>query len=59
MSLANVAEQTLKGGDPIATTPLADYEWLHDLLVRTLQHATRAFHDAIAHEGGRFVLISS
>ncbi|MGI9021122.1 MAG: SDR family NAD(P)-dependent oxidoreductase, partial [Solirubrobacterales bacterium] len=20
-----------KGGDPLATTPLADYEWLHDL----------------------------
>jgi NAD(P)-dependent dehydrogenase (short-subunit alcohol dehydrogenase family) len=48
-----------KGGEPLATAPLADYEWLHDLLVRTLQHATRAFHDAIAHPGGRFVLISS
>ena len=24
--------------------------------MRTLQHATRAFHDAIAHDGGRFVL---
>jgi len=48
-----------KGGEPIATAPLADYEWLHDLLVRTLQHATRAFHDHIAHPGGRFVLVSS
>lgn len=48
-----------RGGDPIATTPLADYTWLHDLLVHTLQHATRAFHDHIAHPGGRFVLISS
>ena len=48
-----------KGGEPLATAPLEDYEWLHDLLVRTLQHATRAFHDALAHEGGRFVLISS
>jgi NAD(P)-dependent dehydrogenase (short-subunit alcohol dehydrogenase family) len=48
-----------KGGDPLPTTPLADYDWLHDLLVRTLQHATRAFHDALAHEGGRFVLITS
>ena len=48
-----------KGGDPITTTPLADYAWLHDLLVHTLQHATRAFHDHIAHPGGRFVLISS
>ncbi|MEJ7876703.1 MAG: SDR family oxidoreductase [Solirubrobacterales bacterium] len=48
-----------KGGEPLATAPLSDYEWLHDLLVRTVQHATRAFHDALAHEGGRFVLISS
>lgn len=48
-----------KGGEPLATASLDDYEWLHDLLVRTLQHATRAFHDAIAHEGGRFVLVSS
>jgi NAD(P)-dependent dehydrogenase (short-subunit alcohol dehydrogenase family) len=48
-----------KGGEPLASAPLADYEWLHDLLMRTLQHVTRAFHDAIAHDGGRFVLISS
>ncbi len=49
-----------KGGDPIATTPLDDYEWLHNLLVRTVQHATRAFHDALAQSGrGRFVLVSS
>ena len=48
-----------KGGEPLATASLDDYEWLHDLLVRTVQHATRAFHDAIAHEGGRFVLVSS
>lgn len=48
-----------KGGDPITTTPLDDYAWLHDLLVHTLQHATRAFHDHLAHPGGRFVLISS
>jgi NAD(P)-dependent dehydrogenase (short-subunit alcohol dehydrogenase family) len=48
-----------KGGEPLQSAPLADYEWLHDLLVRTLQHATRAFHDALAHDGGRFVLISS
>jgi NAD(P)-dependent dehydrogenase (short-subunit alcohol dehydrogenase family) len=48
-----------KGGEPLATASLDDYEWLHDLLVHTVQHATRAFHDAIAHEGGRFVLVSS
>jgi NAD(P)-dependent dehydrogenase (short-subunit alcohol dehydrogenase family) len=48
-----------KGGEPLATASLDDYEWLHDLLVRTVQHSTRAFHDALAHEGGRFVLVSS
>jgi NAD(P)-dependent dehydrogenase (short-subunit alcohol dehydrogenase family) len=49
-----------KGGEPLATSPLADYEWLHDLLVRTVIHTTRAFHDALAaSEHGRFVLVSS
>jgi NAD(P)-dependent dehydrogenase (short-subunit alcohol dehydrogenase family) len=49
-----------KGGDPIATTPLADYDFLHDLLVRTVQHATRAFYDSLASSPhGRFVLVSS
>jgi NAD(P)-dependent dehydrogenase (short-subunit alcohol dehydrogenase family) len=49
-----------RGGEPIAETPLADYEWLHDLLVRTVQHTTRAFFDALAaSEHGRFVLVSS
>jgi NAD(P)-dependent dehydrogenase (short-subunit alcohol dehydrogenase family) len=49
-----------KGGDPIATTPLEDYEWLHDLLVHTVQHTTRAFHDQLAaSDHGRFVLVSS
>jgi NADP-dependent 3-hydroxy acid dehydrogenase YdfG len=49
-----------KGGDPIATTPLEDYEWLHDLLVHTVQHASRAFYDQLAaSDHGRFVLVSS
>ena len=49
-----------KGGDPIASTPLADYEWLHNLLVETVQHASRAFYDALAEsQHGRFVLVSS
>jgi NAD(P)-dependent dehydrogenase (short-subunit alcohol dehydrogenase family) len=49
-----------KGGDPIATTPLEDYEWLHDLLVHTVQHTTRAFYDQLAGSAhGRFVLVSS
>jgi NAD(P)-dependent dehydrogenase (short-subunit alcohol dehydrogenase family) len=49
-----------KGGDPLATTPLSDYEWLHDLLVRTVIHTTRAFYDQLAaSDHGRFVLVSS
>ncbi len=49
-----------RGGEPLATAPLADWELLHDLLVRTVQHTTRAFHDALlASEHGRFVLVSS
>jgi len=49
-----------RGGEGIGTTPLADYEFLHDLLVRTVQHATRAFYDALAESRhGRFVLVSS
>jgi NAD(P)-dependent dehydrogenase (short-subunit alcohol dehydrogenase family) len=49
-----------KGGDPIATTPLSDYEWLHDLLVHTVQHTTRAFYEQLAgSDNGRFVLVSS
>jgi NAD(P)-dependent dehydrogenase (short-subunit alcohol dehydrogenase family) len=49
-----------RGGEPISEAPLSDYEWLHDLLVRTVQHTTRAFWDALtASEHGRFVLVSS
>jgi NAD(P)-dependent dehydrogenase (short-subunit alcohol dehydrogenase family) len=49
-----------RGGDPIHSFDLADYEFLHDLLVRTLQHTTRAFYSALAgSEHGRVVLVSS
>lgn len=49
-----------RGGDPIQSFDLADYEFLHDLLVRTLQLATRAFHPALTKsDHGRFVLVSS
>jgi NAD(P)-dependent dehydrogenase (short-subunit alcohol dehydrogenase family) len=49
-----------RGGQPLAEVPLSDYEWLHDLLVRTVQHTTRAFHDILAASpSGRFVLVSS
>ena len=49
-----------RGGEPLATASLADYEWLHDALVRTTIHTTRAFYDALAaSDHGRFVLVSS
>jgi NAD(P)-dependent dehydrogenase (short-subunit alcohol dehydrogenase family) len=49
-----------RGGDPIESFDLADYELLHDLLVRTVQLTSRAFHGALSSsEHGRFVLVSS
>ena len=49
-----------KGGEPLASFDLADYQLLHDLLVMTVIHTTRAFHDHLAgSECGRFVLVSS
>lgn len=49
-----------RGGQPLAEAPLPDYELLHDLLVRTVQHASRAFYEALRESPhGRFVLVSS
>jgi NAD(P)-dependent dehydrogenase (short-subunit alcohol dehydrogenase family) len=49
-----------RGGEPLHEAPLADWEFLHDLLVRTVQHTTRAFHGQIAASPhGRFVLVSA
>lgn len=49
-----------RGGQPLHEAPLADWELLHDLLVRTVQHTTRAFHEALlAGDRGRFVLVSA
>jgi len=49
-----------RGGEPLASAPLADWDLLHDLLIRTVQHTSRAFHEALlASEHGRFVLVSS
>ena len=49
-----------RGGQPLQEAPLSDWTLLHDLLVRTVQHTTRAFHDALlSSEHGRFVLVSS
>jgi len=49
-----------RGGEPLHEAPLEDWALLHDLLVRTLQHTTRAFYDQLlASEHGRFVLVSA
>ncbi len=49
-----------RGGVPLHEEPLEDWELLHDLLIRTVQHTTRAFHDQIAASPhGRFVLVSA
>jgi NADP-dependent 3-hydroxy acid dehydrogenase YdfG len=49
-----------RGGAGIVDSDLADWNWLHDRLIRTFQHTSRAFHDAIkASPRGRLVLIST
>jgi NADP-dependent 3-hydroxy acid dehydrogenase YdfG len=49
-----------RGGKGITEADLADWDWLSDLLVRTVQHTSRAFHDALrASQIGRFVLVSA
>jgi NAD(P)-dependent dehydrogenase (short-subunit alcohol dehydrogenase family) len=50
-----------RGGTPLSEAPLEDWALLHDLLIRTVQHTTRAFAPALkaAGEQGRFVIVSS
>lgn len=49
-----------RGGEPLHEASLEDWALLHDLLVRTVQHTSRAFHDQLAaSEHGRFVLVSA
>jgi NAD(P)-dependent dehydrogenase (short-subunit alcohol dehydrogenase family) len=49
-----------RGGELLHEAPLSDWDLLHDLLVRTVQHTTRAFHEQLAaSEHGRFVLVSA
>ncbi|MGN6256067.1 MAG: SDR family NAD(P)-dependent oxidoreductase [Solirubrobacterales bacterium] len=49
-----------RGGQALHEAPLADWDLLHDLLIRTVQHTSRAFHDQIAAGSrGRFVLVSA
>jgi NADP-dependent 3-hydroxy acid dehydrogenase YdfG len=49
-----------RGGVTLRDADLADWTLLHDLLIRTVQHTTRAFHDTLtASPRGTFVLVSS
>jgi NAD(P)-dependent dehydrogenase (short-subunit alcohol dehydrogenase family) len=50
-----------RGGTPLPEADLADWALLHDLLIRTLQHTTRAFAPALREAGAqaRFVIVSS
>ncbi len=49
-----------RGGKGITEADLADWNLLEGLLIRTVQHVSRAFHDALlASPAGRFVLISA
>jgi NAD(P)-dependent dehydrogenase (short-subunit alcohol dehydrogenase family) len=49
-----------RGGQPLHEEPLSDWDLLHGLLIRTVQHTTRAFHGQLAaSEHGRFVLVSA
>lgn len=49
-----------RGGKEFADNTFEDWEFLHKLLVRTVQNTSLAFHDALARAPhGRFVLISA
>jgi NAD(P)-dependent dehydrogenase (short-subunit alcohol dehydrogenase family) len=49
-----------RGGSPIEDAPLEDWDALHDLLIRTLQHSTQAFAGHLIASGhGHFVLVSA
>jgi NAD(P)-dependent dehydrogenase (short-subunit alcohol dehydrogenase family) len=49
-----------RGGDPLESFDLTDWAFLHDLLIRTVQLSSRAFHSALTSSGrGRFVLVSA
>jgi NAD(P)-dependent dehydrogenase (short-subunit alcohol dehydrogenase family) len=48
-----------RGGKRIADAPVEDEEFLHAVLVRTVQTASRAFLPYLAERHGRFVIVSS
>ncbi|MFB4314336.1 SDR family NAD(P)-dependent oxidoreductase [Actinomadura sp. 21ATH] len=49
-----------RGGATFGDTDLADWAFLHDMLIRTLQHTTLAFHEHLrsAPGGGRMAIVS-
>jgi NAD(P)-dependent dehydrogenase (short-subunit alcohol dehydrogenase family) len=49
-----------RGGTPIEDASLEDWDFLHGLLIRTVQHATQAFAPHLLESGrGRFAIVSS
>jgi NAD(P)-dependent dehydrogenase (short-subunit alcohol dehydrogenase family) len=49
-----------RGGTPIEDAPLEEWDFLHGLLIRTVQHVTQAFAPHLIESGhGRFVIVSS
>ncbi|MFG1944811.1 SDR family NAD(P)-dependent oxidoreductase [Nonomuraea sp. NPDC048826] len=49
-----------RGGPGFAQTDLADWDVLHDLLIRTLQHVSLAFEPLLRRSAdGRFVIVSA
>lgn len=48
-----------RGGMPIEESPAEDWKALHDLLIVTLQNATRAFTKPLLESRGRFVDVST
>ncbi|MFC0041785.1 SDR family NAD(P)-dependent oxidoreductase [Actinomadura rayongensis] len=49
-----------RGGTPFTAEDPADWTWLSDRIVRTLQHTTRAFHPHLtASDAGRLAIVSA
>ncbi len=49
-----------RGGVHLAAADLADWDLLHDLLIRTVQHTSRAAYEPLRRSpAGRYVLVSS
>ncbi|MFC5910199.1 SDR family NAD(P)-dependent oxidoreductase [Streptacidiphilus monticola] len=48
-----------RGGKKFMDTDLSDWDFLQDMLVRTLQHTSLGFHDALRRsDAGRFAIVS-